>query len=308
MAQHDDSRRTDDDISAMLRGALGNTDFDYESLVGGVHRRAGRIRRRRAIATGAAVAVLGPALVGGAALVLPDMLGDEGTVVGPAASTDVAVETTQEPTDQAEQTGEQTPDAPPWQDAEPPLPEGGAEPENEDLPNAWEIPDARPTGVSVLEGFGVPQTFSNYPRTVPVMGLMTCDPGNAGGVEPLAGQSVTYYEEGMDGLSIDIHVTGWEDSAAALDGLVNDDYTSCVWDDRAGEVEPWPGHEGDEDYLLFPGTEPGLDAAVVRQGDYLIAVTVRDGSDTGSETEIATEIASKQADNLEALDPDHGRD
>lgn len=137
---------------------------------------------------------------------------------------------------------------------------------------------------------------------------MSCDPGHPGGVEPVAAQNVTYYEGGLDGLSIDIIVTGWEDSIAARDGLVNDDYTSCAWDDRVGQVEPWPGHEGDEDYLVFPGAEPDLVAAVVRQGDYLVSVTVRDGAGSRSGTEIATEIASKQADNLEALDPVHGRD
>lgn len=305
MAQHNDSRRTDDDISAMLRGALGDAEFDYESLVGGVHRRAGRIRRRRAIATGAAVAVLGPALVGGAALVLPEVLGDEATVVGPAATSDAPMTTSEEPADDTERTTEETTAAPPWQDGTLPPP---IDPNTEgSIPNAWEIPDARPTGVSALEEFGAPQSLSNYPRTVPVMGMMTCDQGRPGGVEPLAAQSVTYYGEGVESQAIDIVVSGWEDSTAARDGLVNDDYTSCAWDAGVGQAQAFPGHEGDEDYVVFPGAEEDTSAAVVRQGDYLVAVTVR-GTEATAATDIATEIASKQADNLEALDPDHGRD
>lgn len=307
MVQHRDMQGNDDDIERMLQGALGNADFDYDALISGTHQRAGRIRRRRAIATGAAVAVLGPALVGGAALVLPDMLGDEATVVGPAATTDAPVATSEAPTDAAEETVESTPEAPPWQDGEPPMPEGGAEPENEDVPNAWEIPDARPTGVEALEEFGAPQSLSNYPRTVPVMGMMTCDQGRPGGVEPLAAQNVTYYGEGVESQAIDIVVSGWEDSTAARDGLVNDDYTSCAWDAGVGQAQAFPGHEGDEDYVVFPGAEEDTSAAVVRQGDYLVAVTVR-GTEATAATDIATEIASKQADNLEALDPDHGRD
>ncbi|WP_114905630.1 hypothetical protein [Ornithinimicrobium murale] len=305
MSQHQHRPGADDDISQMLRGALGDADFDYEALVGGVHQRVGRIRRRRAVATGVAVAVLGPALVGGAALVVPDLLGEDSTVVGPAATTDVAMSTTEGPT---EPTTEPTAQEPPWQAVEPPIPEGGAQPENEDFPNAWEIPDARPTAVDALDELGPPQLFMNYPRTVPVSGLMACDPGNPGGVEPLAAQHVSYFQQDARGPVIDITVTGWEDSDAARDGLVDDDYTSCAWDDRAGQVEAWPGREGDEDYLLVPGTERGLVAAVVQQGDYLVTVTVRDESDPEAVTGVATEIASKTAENLEALDPVHGRD
>lgn len=303
MSQQHHGSRPDDDISQMLRGALGDTDFDYDSLVAGAHQRAGRIRRRRAIATGVAVAVLGPALVGGAALVVPDLLSQDGNVVGPAATTDVAVETTQAP---SQDDTEESTATPPWQDGEPPMPAGGPEPDNEDFPNAWEIPDARPTGVDALDDLD-PQLFMDYPRTAPVDGLMACDPGNPGGVEPLAGQSATYYvEEGSD-RSIGITVTGWADSTAARDGLVNGDYTSCAWESAVGDAEPWPGQEGDEDRLVFSGADEGVAAAVVRQGDYLVSVTVHaEGQDEAVET--ATEIAGKQAENLEALDPEHGRD
>ncbi|WP_109471721.1 hypothetical protein [Ornithinimicrobium cavernae] len=344
MASQQGNRR-DDDLSRALRGAVGSAEFDYAALVTGAHQRAGRIRRRRAIATGAAVAVLGPALVGGAALVLPEILpdGGSGSALTPAGSsdasgqtsaapTDTAAATQAPPTDEAASTVDPVPTddaavptdeaaptddaavttAPtageaPWQESAPPMPEGGAQPDNEDFPNAWQIPDARPTGVDALDGLGAPQLVMNYPRVAPVMGLMTCDPGRAGGVEPLAGQHFSHYADDQAGLIIDITVTGWEDSPAARDGLVQDAYTLCTWDSGVAEAQPFPGHESDEDYLVFAPEGSELTAAVVRQGDYLIAVTVRDASE-GAATQIAAEIAGKSADNLEALDPVHGRD
>lgn len=312
MAQHNDSRRTDDDISQMLRGALGNTDFDYESLVAGAHQRAGRIRRRRAIAAGAAAAVLGPALVGGAALVVPDLLTQEGNVVAPAATSDPVVETLQDPAEDtseptAEDTAEPTPEDPPWQDGELLLPAPEDNLDDEDGDNAWPIPDARPLGVDRIETLGAPQQHLAGGRVPPVMGLMTCDPGRDGGVSVIASDYWSYFPQEGRGPSIDLTITGWEDSTAAWDGLLNDTYTSCVWDAEIGPAEPLPGHEGDADYALFTDADTQV-AAVVRQGDYLIAVSVRDEADLAAGSEAAAEIASKTADNLAALDPDHGRD
>lgn len=292
-----------DSLRSALHSAVDREQFDYDALVAGVHQRAGRIRRRRAIATGAALAVLGPALVGGAALVLPDILptGDgDSTVIAPATRPD-DVETTTS-ADEATTTAE--PEAP-WQDPAPPLPEGGLE-VNEEVPNAWEIPDARPSGVDALEELGAPKYAAAYPRTVPVMGLMVCDPGREGGAEPEAAHSFGYYPDSGDGLVIDLQVTGWADSDAAFDGLVEDDYTLCTWDGDPGEPQQWTGHEGEDGYLLLT---PDADraAAVVRQGDYLVAVTVMDGT-AEQNVEVATQIASRTADNLEVLDPAHGRD
>lgn len=304
MAQHNDSRRTDDDISQMLRGALGNTDFDYESLVAGAHQRAGRIRRRRAVAVGAAVAVLGPALVGGAALVVPDLLTQEGNVVAPAATSDPVLETLQDP---AEDTTEPTAEDPPWQDGELLMPAPEDNLDDEDGDNAWPIPDARPLGVDRVEALGAPQQHLAGGRMAPVMGLMTCDPGRDGGVSVIASDHWSYFPEEGGGASIDLTITGWEDSTAAWDGLINDTYTACVWNTDVGPAEPLPGHEGDGDYALFTAAGAQV-AAVVRQGDYLVAVSVRGEADPAAGSEVAAEIASKTADNLAALDPDHGRD
>ena len=296
-------RSSDDDIREVLRGAVGTEEFDYEALVAGTHHRAGRIRRRRALATGAAVAVLGPALVGGAALVLPELLPVGSGSVTPAGSTE-AVGTTATPLpDDAAVTS--TPAVlVPWQDSEPPLPEGGFE-LNDSLPNAWEIPDARPTGVEALEDLGVPQLAMSYPRLAPVMSLMTCDPGRPNGAEPMAGQSFDFFSDSGEDLVIYLQVTGWADSTAARDGLVNDDYTLCTWDGDQGEPQEWVGHEHDEDYLLY-AADGGIAAAVVRQGDYLVAVTVSEGT-AGQNADVATEVAEKTAANLAVLDPAHGQ-
>lgn len=321
-----------DDFGALLRSAVGSTEFDYAALIAGSQQRAGRIRRRRALTAGAVVAVLGPALIGGATLVLPELLpdNDSGTVL-PAASRDNSGPTL---TDDASATSAPTVSQAPWQDAVPPMPEGGPDPDNPDFPNAWVIPDARPTGVGELDALGAPQLLMNYPRIAPVMGLMTCDPGRADGVEPVAAQHASLYPDDESGsaqsdLLIDITVTGWHDSTAARDGLHGDSYTLCTWDSQVGQAQPWPGHEGDADYQLYATDTPGQVAAVVRQGDYLIAITVQPPSaDTTTEgtaedttvgtaaakrlsrqsTDVAAEIASKMADNLEVLDPVRGRD
>lgn len=316
-----------DDFGTVLRLAVGSAKFDYAALIAGSQQRAGRIRRRRALAVGAAVAVLGPALVGGATLVLPEILPDNGSgTVLPAASGDTAGATSAPLTDDASATSAPAASQAPWQDAEPPMPEGGPDPDNPDFPNAWVIPDARPTGVGELDALGAPQLFMNYPRIAPVMGLMTCDPGRADGVEPVAAQHASLSPDDESGsaqsdLLIDITVTGWQDSNAARDGVIGDSYTLCTWDSQVGQAQPWPGHEGDADYRLYETDTPGQAAAVVRQGDYLVAITVQTAS-SGTPTEgttaaktssqqsvdVAAEIASKMADNLEVLDPAHGRD
>lgn len=278
---------------------------------------------RRALAAGAAVAVLGTAMVGGAALLAPQDASPTAaaTMVQSAAG---GTESTQESTEPATVveaapaalegaagTGTDQGEAP-WQDAEPPLPEGGLEPENPDWPNAWEIPDARPTGVEGLDAFGAPKQGLNYPRLVPVPGVMVCNTG-AEDVEPAAGQSWFYYVDGTDPWagSVDISVTGWEDSQAAMDALREDTMTFCVRDTE-GDWQPldWADHQGDEDYLLYEaGSTTGLDHsfAIVRQGDYLVGVTVTK-ADVADQAALAGEIGAKMADNLEALDADHGRD
>lgn len=337
--------------------------------------RRGQARRHRALLTGAAVAALGTALVGGL-VGGPDLLGQEtghegsgevalapaangtgaaggtgtanGTGTGDAASPADGVvaqpASAQEPVSAQPASAEEPVSAqsaphqaaqpalapsasaqaaldqaasaeattPPWQDGQPPLPEGGMSPENPDWPNAWEIPDARPTGVERLDDLGAPKLGMNYPRMVPVSGVMVCNTG-ADDVEPVAAQNWMYYEgdgTGLDSDMVDIVVTGWEDSTAARDALRDDTMTFCVRDTADGWQQlEWAGHEGDDDFLLYEATSTTPfehDIAIVRQGDYVIGVTVTDSAGDG--TAAAGEIARKTADNLEALDPVHGRD
>ena len=302
-----DERQSEDAIAKAVRGALSAEQFDYPALVAGVHQRAGRIRRRRAIVSGAAAAVLAPALIGGAALVLPDLLPGDTATVAPAASGDAASSTSAAPDDAA---ATSTPHQPPWQDPAPPQPEGGWEAENPDYPNAWVIPDARPTGVDFLDSLAAPMRASNYPRTVPVSGLMTCDPERPDGIEPEAGQSFSFFDGTQPGRTVELQITGWADSDAALAGLVNDSTTLCTWDPVDRQALTWEGHEGDRNRVLYAvgeGQAAVSSAAIVRQGDYLVAVTVSDGPGVAT-TDVAAEIADKTAANLEALDPLRGRD
>ncbi|WP_114905631.1 hypothetical protein [Ornithinimicrobium murale] len=315
-------------VGQHLCRAVGQVDFDYAALVEGVHHRAGRIRRRRALTTGAITAVVAPALLGGSAMVFPGLLpGGVGTVT-PAETPLAAV--AQEPTsaetpeadlppeghvpsaapaDPMETRQSAVAEEPPWQETAPPLPEGGTGEADQD--NAWDVPDARPTGVDLLEALGTPVYGSAAPQIVPVSGVMACDLGQRRGSDPvpLAGQAWMYYDDQVAG-EVSIQVTGWEDSTAARDDLREGTMTYCVHDtDGDWERIAWPGHEGDEDYLLYQAASNGIDYsfAVVRQGDYVIGVTVTDDHRVAS-LEVAAELASKTADNMQALDPVHGRD
>lgn len=302
---------------------VDEAEFDYAALVDGVHRRAGRIRRRRAMTTGAIVAVLGPALVGGSAMVVPGLLPDgvhgPTNVAGPAPVAQTAPEQTltQETaseeadpaqTDASEVETAEGPAEAPWQDGELPQPVGGFD--SADSGNQWDIPDARPTGVAYLDRFGAPQSGSDYVDVVPVMGALVGNTGLEDPQRPLAGQNWFYFleDDSWEGGSVDITVTGWQDSTAARDAL-RDDTSQAFARDGEWQPQEWANHEGDDDYLLHTSSSNGLQLgfALVRQGDYLIGVTVTDREGEVN-ADVAAEIAAKMADNLEALDPDHGRD
>lgn len=301
-------------------GVVDEAEFDYAALVDGVHRRAGRIRRRRAMTTGAIVAVLGPALVGGSAMVVPGLLPDGvHDPTNPAGTAPVAQtepeqrqQTDPEQTDAAlteasEVETAEGPAEPPWQDGELPQPVEGFD--SADSGNQWDIPDARPTGVDHLDRFGAPQTGYDYVKTMPLTDALT---GNTGleDLRPVAGKSWSYFlaDDSSDSGSVDIQVTGWQDSAAARDAL-RDDTSQAYVRDVEWQPQEWAEHEGDDDYLLYTSTGNGFQIgfALVRQGDYLIGVTVTDT--TGEvNADVAAEIAAKTADNLQALDQVHGRD
>lgn len=306
-AQQRSGREPADELDEVLRRSLrdAGAGFDYDALVAGVHHRAHRIRVRRTVGTLAAAAVFGPALVGGA-LALPNLVGDD-VGIAPPAGTDDTVATVTE-------------DGPPFQDGELALPPGGEE--FAAIENAWEIPDARPTGVALLEEWRSPQSLSNYPRIPVLMGLMVCDPGNPGGAEPLAGQAWHYApgedESGSMWESVDIQVTGWADGEAAMEGL-RDDALACRWDTGLkGEPlqaeMPWPGKADDPDYYLnepfqFEGFDESVwvGAAAVQTGDYVIGVTV-EHVDRETAVASAQEIADKTAANLAYLDPERAGD
>lgn len=316
-------------VGPVLRDLVREQEFDYGVLVAGVHQRAGRIRRRRAIVTGSLAAAVVPAL-GSAALVLPGVLGGPDGSPPPVLSTGVAgpggsVTTLDEdavvtledgasvttlPEDASPLRGE--PDrtvvqTPPWQDGELSLPQGGVDRTNS--ANAWEVPDARPSGVDYLAEFGAPQRASEYARIAPVEGAMECNTG-AEDASPLAGQSWSYFhdEGGSAAGSAYLHVTGWQDSRAAFEAIRDDTMTYCVRSVEWQQV-PWEGHQDAADSLLYEAADGSLrhGFAVVRQGDYLIAVTVTDESGAVNAA-VAAETADKMAQNMAALDPAHGRD
>lgn len=319
-------------LDETLREALHSAPdgFDYDALVDGVHERAGRIRRRRTVGTLAAAAVLLPGLVGGGVLVTNLIEEQAGQVTpGPAGpsdgsdqgledeagTTDDATETRQDPTTQDPTTQERT--TPPWQEGE--LPEAPPAEGGTASDNAWEIPDARPTGVEFLDQFGEPQQFLESPNMAPVMGAMICNlEDREDWTAPAAAANWSFFLEEGDNTSLDLVVTGWDDGVGAMEALRADELF-CSWDtdedDESVQTEiDWPGHDGDEDRYLnetYPAygylSDYSVSVAVVRTGDYLVAVRVQD-LDPEVAQAASTEIADKAAENLAALDPEHGRD
>lgn len=370
----------DDELRAALGGATERESFDHEALVAGTLRRAGRIRRRRAVSAAVAAAVVVPTLAGTGWILGNRLTGDpQGSVdvtiatqtetptlapapdvvatdspsatddeasseepVEPPAATAVDPETTtpapdEDSTEPAQETEtaadepsedtqpepsveETAPVAtPPWQASPPPAPLDRT-PLNPDLPNRVDIPDARPVGIPFLDALGAPRDASLYPRTMALSDYMVSGEGS---VEPHSGADWAYFEptNSWEQDIVDIKITAWDDSAAALQDIrTAGGQLNGVWaPDGAVTVPeplPWPGHD-DADHLLVGNAslaDTRLAGALVRQGDYLVGVTVRTHPSTGrvsslQETvDIAAEIAQKTAENLAFLDPANGTD
>lgn len=302
-----------------LRSALGDEpDFDYSALVSGTRARATRMRRRRAVGQAVTVAVLAPTLVGSAWFIGNRLTGDAGpqdiAVATQTTETDVAVETEAGPT-----TGEAVTEAtsttgeavtlPPFQTSEPPAPLKTEE--DAGLANQIEIPDPRPVGIPFLDDFGAPQVETSVPGTLPVPGWTTAEEG-ATGLRPHSAVSWGYFDptQAFDQPAAEITLTAWDDAPAAMASLTGDRsaYPYRTAEDMAPLAQPWPGAE-DADHLLVVSAyvEAPATAAVIRQGEYLVAVTVRGvGEDVPGE--LARTIAEQTAANLAVLDPEHGQD
>lgn len=340
----------DDELRAVL-GAAQDADFDYDALVAGTKARAGRIRRRRALAQGVTAAVLVPTLVGAGWII--------GTNLGGSAQPglDVAGTTqTQEPTDQAQQTAEVTenvlvtegvpdteeapvdeerrtpppvgdPTLPPYQQTPPPELPDQDWPGEPALSNRAEIPDARPTGIAFLDELGEPPYGEPYPRTIPLDTFTGApeDTTEPGGVEPHSGMSWSFHDGTNEFRqpTVTITITAWDDSEAAMHALRTDEPTDVryVWLDRVPRPDApdelmevrsvpdplhWEGYGDSEDHLLVLRSDHILDmdlaGALVRQGDYLVGVTVQDFTEEGA-VEAARQIAEQTAANLLYLDP-----
>ncbi|QDO87616.1 hypothetical protein FNH13_04075 [Ornithinimicrobium ciconiae] len=295
--------RRDDGLRDLLRREVGEAEFDYLHLIAGVHQRAGRLRRRRAVAAGAAVAVLGPALVGGATLVLPSLL-PGGVGAGEVATLSHAAGG---PTSHqaAPMSGSDEPSTPPFQAHLPPVPDQGVEDAGGGGVNAWDMPDARPTGVAFLDDVGVPRRALDNVLVVPLAAERSCLTGSLD-AQPVAGQSWSYSgADAPDPATVDIQVTGWKDSQRARDLVRDQALTTCQW----ATGTQWSTVEEGEDLLLLWSDVDGLQLgfAVARQGDYLVEVAVTN-SDGPYNADVAAEIATKTAANLRALDPEHARD
>lgn len=315
----------DDDLRDAL-GGVGGNDFDYDALVAGTKARASRIRRRRAAQHAVTAAVLAPVLVGTGWLVGTNLAGqgapDQVTV---AASPDDDTQATDGATGAADGTAE-TADGDglvPFQDPEQ-LPESVPAQENPNLPNAWDIPDVRPTGVAFLDEMGAPELDLRYPRIVPLSGFMVGnDGGLVDGVEPLSAAEWDFVGDGagMFPDSVAITVTGWSDSAAVLAALPTDSptthaqwlvpWTALAWE-GAGPGDLLVAEQTAADEQSAADEQPDADrghhvGAVVRQGDYLVGVSVRARTQEEA-VAAATEIAERTAANLAHLDPEHAQE
>lgn len=324
---HRDHHRDDPrpSLDEELRSALGQEpSFDYDALIDGSKQRARRIRRRRTVAQVAAAAVLVPTLVvtgyaAGQRLSVPGGPDDQAQVAAQTQQPTAEDATTATATDD-EATTPVTPGRPPYQDGVPPAPEGGMDAGDG---NRLEIPDARPSGVALLDELGAPQAGAFSPRAVPVLGFLY---GNGvSGAEAHSGVYWTYFDPaaGMATQSVDIVLTAWDDSSGPMAQLRGEatGYGFGWTSDLGGELSvggtshsrlslPWPGHEDDQDHLLVTQQTTGVPGhaagAVIRQGDYLVGITVN-GPTQEEAVASATEIAERTAANLAALDPEHGQ-
>ncbi|GAA5168294.1 hypothetical protein [Ornithinimicrobium tianjinense] len=300
--EHEGSRgpTIDDDLRAALDGS--STDFDYDALIAGTKVRAARLRRRQTVARAVTAAVLAPTLAG-AGWLLSSTLGqpDASTEYAAQPTDDVSATTGAAPTtdDVTTTTAPARVDGPPHQDPEE-LPDAVLEPVNPDWPNRWEMPDVRPTGVAFLDALGAPQSFALYPRTVPLMHFTT---GEDGRPEPHSAASYYFFASGNEVYqdTVEITLTAWDDSAAPIAALRGGALS--------GTVVEWPGRT-DDDHLLVEerfGQGWTFAGAAVRQGDYIVGVTVL--AETAEEARAAaTEIAEKSAANLAYLDPENATD
>lgn len=322
----------DPELEAWLRGALSGAGdgFDSAALSSGVRGRSEAVRRRQVLSTAAATGMAAVALAalwqGADALgTAPPQQVQPGAPAPRVPGTQApGVQdpglTAAEPVEPAEPAGPAEPAEsaePPWQDQAPPTsPSDGSMSTGT---GAWDIPDARPTGVAFLDELGPPRLYLEGTNLMPLPGWMRGnDWGNPTGRKQVAGLEWGFYGEGSNASqpAVDIAISGWDDGAAAMADFRADRLSSTH--DTAGGRDlrpaPWPGHEGESDFFAarpfawdqdttYAGWFDG--AAVVCTGDYLVGVSV-----TAESPELATglarEIAAKTADNLAVLDPEHG--
>lgn len=199
---------------------------------------------------------------------------------------------------------------PPYQDPGVVLPDAPGGPSTDGSPNLIAVPDPRPTGVAALDAFGAPWSSELFQNITPLMGItFTQEPV---GVDQHSARSWQYSTGGWE--SVVITLTAWDDSSQALADLTTGGTTlRSRWAGQLPEPMAWRGHEGDPDYFLTSTTSAFAEApdtwvvgvAMVRQGDYLVAVAV-DGQEPATARAQAAEIAEKSAANLAVLDPLHG--
>lgn len=327
-------RTPDAPLEELLRSALSTAGdgFDTAGLLHITQRRVTRQRRRHAAATVAATGVAAVGLVTvwqtGVPLTGSPELVQTASQPSPAAD-EPAQERAADPLAMTaeEGSGQEADQGTPWQAQAPPLTQeeqdlGTTEGEADPSHGAWQIPDPRPTGVAFLDELGDPRAHLTGANSVaPVDGMTANETAREGGLQQVAGQSWSYYEDGSDlaSLSVYLHVTGWKDGPRAIEGLRNDELYFAWGEEQV--LGTWQGRPDDPDRLLFEpqerfeypesGEPTALGtftaSAVVRTGDYLVSVSVTADSPEEADA-VAREIAEKAAENLAALDPEHGTD
>lgn len=101
--------------------------------------------------------------------------------------------------------------------------------------NAYTIPNYASATVA-----GMSQSYDGgqYAKTPAVSGAMACDPGNPGGISPVAGRQWSYYSgDGSIGSpNANVTVTGWKSGAKALNAITTDG-TQCTLQDGWRQVD-----------------------------------------------------------------------
>ena len=274
-------------LGSALRADLGSAPVDVEALVTGSRRRAQRLRSQR-IAVVAVAAVLLIGVPAGLEVFRPSTGPGPTAVMLPSGSAPIA-RPSSPPADRSVTTPSQVPTMPP--------PTAGSP-----TPGAGELsatfaftPAELPSGVvldpAIARSAGLPIVAGR--RCSDLTAISTADTG------PLAGRQWSWSTGQATELSVNLIVTRWAPGAAttALTELVRGD-GSCGWS-QPQTAHQFTAAHSDQSWSSDSGSGArSYGRAVVRVGDWIAGVEVRDPAGSAAALALARNLARAQVERL----------